>query len=110
MKKRISLKRFVEVSSFNPARIMGLYPQKGSLRPGADADLIIIDSNKTGIIKEENLHGNAGYSLYEDFSYQGEIELVMQRGNILVRDNQFLGNRGDGKFIKRSVPENLTDI
>ena len=89
---------------------MGLYPHKGSLMPGADADLIIIDSAKTGIIKEENLHGNAGYSLYEDFAYQGEIELVMQRGNILVRDGQFLGKRGDGKFIKRSIPENLNNI
>lgn len=110
MKKRISLKRFVEVSSLNPARIMGLYPQKGSLMPGADADLIIIDSAKSGIIKEKNLHGNAGYSLYEDFAYQGEIELVMQRGNVLVRDNEFLGKQGDGKFIRRSIPENLSNI
>jgi dihydropyrimidinase len=103
MKKRISLQRFVEVASANPARIMGLYPKKGTLQPGADADLIIVDPSKQGVISSGSMHGNAGYSLYEGFSYQGEIELVMQRGQVLVRDGAFLGKRGQGMFLKRKT-------
>jgi len=103
MKKRISLQRFVEVASANPARIMGLYPKKGTLQPGADADLIIIDPAKSGVISAGSLHGNAGYSLYEGYCYQGEIELVMQRGQVLVRDGEFLGKRGQGRFQKRKI-------
>jgi dihydropyrimidinase len=104
MKDRISLQRFVEVSSLNPARIMGIHPEKGNLRPGADADIILIDPEKSGTITAEDLHGNTGYSLYEGYGYQGEIELVMQRGNILVKDGQFLGKGGDGKFLVRRIP------
>lgn len=105
MKNRISPQRFVEVSTLNPAKIMGMYPEKGNLRPGADADLVLIDAGKTGILSAKNLHGNAGYSLYEGYEYQGEIELVMQRGKILVKDGKFIGERGDGKFLVRKVPD-----
>lgn len=104
MKERISLQRFVEVSSLNPAKIMGIYPEKGNLMPGADADLILIDPEKSGTIREEDLHGNAGYSLYEGYDYKGEIELVIQRGNILVKDGRFVGKEGDGKFLVRKIP------
>ena len=105
MKKRITLQKFVEVSSLNPARIMGLYPQKGTLRPGSDADLILMDTKKTGVFHQEHLHGNAGYSLYEGYAYTGEIGLVMQRGKVIVKDGKFLGNRGDGEFMSRGIPE-----
>ena len=105
MKKRISVQRFVEIASCNPARLMGLYPKKGTIQPGADADLILVDPEKTGLIKEESLHGNAGYSLYEGYEYQGEIDMVMQRGEILVKDGMFLGKRGEGRFIKRGLPD-----
>jgi len=94
----------VEIASANPARIMGLYPKKGTIQPGADADLILVDTEKTGLIKEESLHGNAGYSLYERYAYQGEIDMVMQRGEIIVKDGIFLGKRGEGRFIKRGLP------
>lgn len=104
MKDRISLQRFVEVSSLNPSKIMGMYPEKGNLMPGADADIILIDPGKSGTIKAEDLQGNAGYSLYEGYGYQGEIELVMQRGNILVSDGHFLGKEGDGEFLVRRIP------
>lgn len=103
MKDRISLQKFVEISSLNPAKIMGMYPEKGNLRPGADADLILIDPEKTGTMKAENLHGNAGYSLYEGYGYRGEIDLVMQRGEILVKDGIFVGKEGDGKFLLRKI-------
>jgi dihydropyrimidinase len=106
MKNRISIHRFVEVASANPARIMGLYPGKGTIQPGADADLIVLDPEKSGVIEAESLHGNAGYSLYEGYRYQGEIEMVMQRGEILVREGVFLGKRGQGMFLKRKLSNN----
>lgn len=105
MKNRISLQRFVELTSFNSARIMGLYPRKGTIQPGADADLILIDANKYGVLKASSLHGNAGYSLYEGYEYMGEIELVMQRGKILVRNGEFLGSKGLGNFLNRTIPK-----
>lgn len=104
IKNRISIQRFVEIASCNPAKIMGLYPKKGTIQPGADADLILVDTEKTGVIKGELLHGNAEYSLYEGYQYKGEIEMVMQRGKVLVSHGKFLGSRGDGKFLNRILP------
>jgi dihydropyrimidinase len=104
VKNRISIQRFVEIASCNPAKIMGLYPKKGTIQPGSDADLILVDPEKTGEIKRESLHGNAGYSLYEGYQYKGEIEMVMQRGKVLVNQGKFLGNRGDGEFLNRILP------
>lgn len=104
MKQRISLQRFIEVTSLNPARIMGLYPEKGTLTPGADADICIINPERSGTIRAESLHGAAGYSLYEGMEYTGEIELVMQRGKVIVKDGVFLGQKGDGRYLKRRVP------
>ncbi|NMM61919.1 dihydropyrimidinase [Clostridium sp. P21] len=104
IKNRISIQHFVEIASCNPAKIMGLYPKKGTIQPGADADLILIDMEKSGVIKEDLLHGNAGYSLYEGYHYKGEIEMVMQRGSVIVDHGKFLGSKGDGKFINRICP------
>jgi dihydropyrimidinase len=105
IKDKISIQDFVKVASSNPAKIMGLYPKKGVIQPGADADLILIDKKKTGVFKGEALHGNAGYSLYEGYQYQGEIEMVMQRGNVLVEQGKFIGKRGEGEFLNRIIPE-----
>jgi len=104
MKQRISLQRFIEVTSLNPARIMGLYPEKGTLEPGADADICIINPERSGTFSAETLHGAAGYTLYEGLEYTGEVELVMQRGKVIVKDGVFLGQRGDGRYLKRRVP------
>lgn len=109
MNGKISMQRFTEISSTNPAMIMGLYPEKGVIQPGADADIIIIDPLKNGVIKAENLHGRAQYSLYEGYNYKGDITVVMQRGNIIAQDGIFLGKKGDGKFIKRKLPQKLFD-
>lgn len=104
IKNRISLERFIEVTSLNPAKIMGLYPQKGNIMPGADADICMIDPLKAGIFAAESIHGAAGYTLYDGMEYTGEVELVMQRGKVISRDGIFLGNRGDGRYLKRRPP------
>lgn len=104
MKERISLKKFIEVTSLNPSRIMGLYPEKGTLMPGSDADICIVNPERSGTFRAESLHGAAGYTLYEGMQYRGEIELVMQRGRVIVKDGAFLGKEGDGRYLKRRVP------
>ncbi len=102
-KGRITLPQMVRFLSADPARIFGLFPKKGLISPGADADIVILNPDKTRVLSESNLHGNADYTCYEGFTSEGDIELVMQRGHIIVKDNEFLGNKGDGRFIKRGI-------
>lgn len=100
---RISINKFVEVMCTNPAKIYGCYPQKGALLPGSDADIVIIDSEKKSIISHDNLHSAVDYTLYEGREITGDIELVIQRGNVIVENNNFLGKKGSGIFIKRKL-------
>jgi dihydropyrimidinase len=109
MKNRISLNRFIEVTSLNPAKVMGLYPEKGNIMPGADADICIINPEKSGTFTSESIHGAAGYTLYEGMEYMGEVELVMQRGRVIVKDGIFLGSEGDGRYLKRRTTDNQND-
>lgn len=103
MKNRISINKFVEVMCSNPAKIYGIYPQKGAIMPGSDADIVIIDPNKEEIIKKCNLHSAVDYSAYEGVNVKGAIDLVIQRGKIIVKNNNFRGKKGDGKFLRRKT-------
>ena len=96
----LSYTRLVEVLAKNPARIFGLYPEKGSLKIGTDADLIVFDPNKRVKLKNDNLHSRAEYSPYQEFEVKGYPVMTILRGQIIVKDGKFLGNRGDGRFIK----------
>jgi len=100
-KGRFSLNRFVELVASNPARIFGLYPQKGTVAVGSDADLVIWDPSKEKPLTVENLHMNVDYSPYEVITVSGYPELVLARGRIIVRDDEFLGQRGGGRFLER---------
>ena len=100
-KGRISLTQFVKYLCTNPARMYGLYPQKGTLLPGSDADIVIFDPQKSRILTHDDMHSAVDYTCYEGMKVQGDIDLVMQRGNVIVKDNQFLGKRGDGRYLKR---------
>ncbi len=99
-KGRISLEKFVEVMCENPARIFGA-KNKGALIPGYDADIVIYDPKEKHILKHKNLHGNVDYSLYDGFEIQGEIKKVFLRGEMIVKNNQFLRKSPSGKFIHR---------
>jgi len=101
MKGKITVQQFVALMSTNPAKIFGLYPRKGILLPGSDADLVILDPRQKEILSKSRMNGAVDYSAYEGMEVQGKIELVMQRGNVLVQDNQFLGTKGQGQFLKR---------
>ncbi|MCR4404034.1 MAG: dihydropyrimidinase [Candidatus Acetothermia bacterium] len=99
---RFSINRFVELVSTGPARLFGLLPRKGTIAIGADADLVIWDPNKKHKLTRENLHMNVDYSPYEDITVKGYPALVMQRGEVIVRENQFVGQVGAGEFLRRA--------
>ncbi len=104
-KGRISLEKFVEVMCENPARIFGV-KDKGALIPGYDADIIIYDPHDQTILKHKDLHGSVDYSLYEDFEIQGKIKKVFLRGDMIVKDNEFLKKSPSGKFLHRIIEKN----
>lgn len=101
----ISLNKMVEVSSTNPAKVFGCYPKKGSLAIGSDADIIIVDPEKTVPLVRENLHYPSGldYDLYKGFTSKGWPVCTIRRGEILVEDGEFKGKRKTGKFLKCSL-------
>ena len=101
MKGRISLPQVVKYSSSNPCRMFGMYPQKGSLEPGTDADIVIIDPAEKTKIDAGFIKGASDYSCYEGMELEGRIEKVMLRGEEIVNAGEFLGKRGDGRYLKR---------
>ena len=101
MKGRISLPQLVRYSSSEPCRLFGMYPEKGSLEPGTDADIVIIDPGKTTVIDADYIKGASDYSCYEGMELRGRIERVLLRGKEIVKDGEFLGERGDGRYLKR---------
>ena len=101
MKGRISLPQVVKYSSSNPCRMFGMYPQKGSLEPGTDADIVIIDPAEKTKIDAGFIKGASDYSCYEGMELEGRIEKVMLRGEVIVNAGEFLGKRGDGRYLKR---------
>lgn len=110
LEKKMTLQRFARVTAENPAKIMGLYPKKGVIAKGSDADIIIIDPEEKVTISSKMLHENVDYSPYEGFNVLGRPTLTMVRGNVIVKDYIFTGKKGFGKFIKRkkiSNPENI---
>jgi dihydropyrimidinase len=85
----------------NPAKIMGLYPKKGVIAEGSDADIIIIDPNKKIRISHNMLHENVDYSPYEGMEATGWPVLTIVRGQIVAKDHTFTGRKGFGRFVKR---------
>jgi dihydropyrimidinase len=98
----ISLNRFVDLVATAPARMFGLYPRKGTISPGFDADIVVFDPNHERAISAETHHMNVDYSCYEGMSVHGLPEIVLQRGNVLVENGQWHGREGQGKFLPRS--------
>ena len=95
----LSLSRLVQVMCENPARIFGLYPRKGTLVEGSDADLVIFDPNAVQMIEQATQHSQASYTAYEGRQILGRPVLTMQRGEILVKDGELLARSGQGRFL-----------
>ncbi len=98
---RLSLEKLVELMALNPAKIHGLYPQKGVLQVGSDADLVIVDPQYSKVVDPNELATNSDYNPYEGWRLWGFPGMVLSRGEVIVQDGQFIGKPGRGKFIKR---------
>ncbi|MFD1467076.1 dihydropyrimidinase [Hymenobacter caeli] len=103
-KGRITLNKFVEITSTNAAKIFGMFPRKGTISIGADADLVIIDPNKTHIISAATHHMNCDYSAYEGWELTGKVDTVLLRGKVAIDAGKAKVGRGYGQFIRRGKP------
>ncbi|MFD2420010.1 dihydropyrimidinase [Amycolatopsis pigmentata] len=104
----ISLARWVETCSTTPARMFGLYPRKGVIAPGSDADIVIYDPNAKQVLSAETHHMNVDYSAYEGFEITGKVDTVLSRGTVIVSPSGFSGRGGHGKFLPREHCQYLT--
>lgn len=102
---RMSIERFVQLSCTNPAKMYGLYPQKGDLVEGADADIAIWNPQRQTTITHDQLHDQAGYTPYEGKQITGWPEVIISRGRIVVKNGKLKAARGSGAFIKRAAPD-----
>jgi dihydropyrimidinase len=104
----LSLERWVETCATTPARLFGLYPTKGIVAPGADADIVVWDPDgHTTIGLEHKHHMNMDHSAYEGFEVDGKVDTVLSRGSVVVGDDKFHGRAGHGKFLKRGLSQYL---
>ncbi len=101
--KRISLNRWVEIVSTTPAKMFGLYPRKGTIAVGSDADIVIWDPNKELTISAASHHMRVDYSMFEGFKVKGDAETVLSRGEMVVDNGRWLGRPGRGAYIKRGT-------
>ena len=102
MTGKISPTKFVEVTSTNPAKIFGMYPKKGNLGVGADADIVILDPGKKHTLSANSHHMNVDYSAYEGWEVTGKVEQVILRGKLAIDEGDVKIDKGYGEFVKRS--------
>ena len=98
---RISVNRWVELTSTSPAKLFGLFPKKGTIAPGSDADIVVFDPEAETVLSAESLHMNVDYNPYEGRRVKGVTETVLSRGEVVVEKRQFTGTAGRGRFLRR---------
>ncbi|MGO9582425.1 MAG: dihydropyrimidinase [Acidimicrobiales bacterium] len=103
----ISLPRWVEVTSTNPAKLFGLYPRKGALAPGSDADIVIYDPAAEQTISAATHHMAVDYSCYEGMRIKGRVDTVLSRGKKVISDGTYTGQPGHGRFVPRQLSQAL---
>lgn len=104
-KGKITLNKYVEVACTNPAKIFGMFPRKGTLAPGSDADIVLFDPNEKHTLSAKTHHMNVDYSAYEGWELTGRVKTVLLRGQIAIDKGKCLVPKGYGKFIKRKKVE-----
>ena len=102
VKNRITLNKYVEVACTNPAKIFGMFPRKGTIAIGGDADIVIFDPHEKHSLSAQTHHMNVDYSAYEGWEVTGKVKTVLLRGQVAVEDGKCLLQKGYGKFVKRS--------
>lgn len=103
VENRISLNRFVEITSTAAAKMFGLFPKKGTIAVGSDADIVIFDPGKEQTISAGTHHMNVDYSAYEGKQLKGVVEAVLSRGKLVIENGSYKGKPGDGQFLKRGT-------
>ncbi|MGO8883790.1 MAG: dihydropyrimidinase [Streptosporangiaceae bacterium] len=104
----LSLARFVEVASTTPARMFGLYPRKGVIQPGSDADIVIYDPAARQVLSVAAHHMNVDYSAYEGMEITGRVETVLSRGRVVIDGGEYHGAAGHGRFLSRELCQYLS--
>jgi dihydropyrimidinase len=103
----LSLARWVEVAATTPARMFGLYPRKGIIAPGSDADIVLYDPRATQVLSAVTHHMNVDYSAYEGFEITGQVRTVLSRGAVVIEGGEYHGHTGHGQFLRRDLSEYL---
>ncbi len=102
---RIGLNRYVEMTSAAPAKMFGMYPQKGTIAPGSDADIVILDPNQGHVISAETHHMDVDYSAYEGWEVPVKVDTVLSRGKVIIADDAYHGSPGDGRYLRRGTSQ-----
>ncbi len=103
VERKMSLPRFADVTSTNAAKILGLYPQKGAIQPGSDADLCLLDPSLHKKITWSDLHADSDYSIWDGFQCQGYPVMTILRGKVIVENGKLVGSSTEGRWLKRHV-------
>jgi dihydropyrimidinase len=98
---RIGLNRWVELCATAPAKMFGLFPEKGTVAVGSDADIVVFDPNRSRTISVENQHMRVDYSAYEGWEVSGSVETVISRGRVIVAEGAYHGSPGHGRYLRR---------
>ena len=99
----LDMNRFVEVFSTAPAKLFGLFPRKGTIAVGSDADIVVFDPDEETVISAQTHHMNVDYNLYEGMKVKGVPQVVVANGQVVIEDGQYIGTPGDGRFLKRGT-------
>ncbi len=100
---KITLNRFVEIVSTAPARIFGMYPKKGAIAPGSDADIVVWDPKAEHVISAKTHHMRVDYSMFEGFQVTGNVRQVFSRGELIVENGRYIGRTGRGQYLRRAA-------
>ncbi|MGQ0847582.1 MAG: dihydropyrimidinase [Actinomycetota bacterium] len=105
--ERLSLERWVEVCSTTPAKMFGLFPKKGTVAIGSDADIVIFDPNRRHMLSAGSHHMRTDYSCYEGMELMGSVDTVLSRGRVIISDDRYVGKKGDGRYLRRDLNQYL---
>ena len=101
IERGFTLNKWVDLCSTASAKLFGMFPKKGTIAVGSDADIVIFDPDKERTISASTHHMNCDYSLFEGFKIKGEPQTVLSRGNVIIENGKYVGRAGDGQFLKR---------
>jgi dihydropyrimidinase len=104
---RLSINRWVELCCTNPAKMFGMYPKKGTITVGSDADIVVYDPGTSFVYSSETIHMNIDYTAYDGMEINGKVDTVLSRGKVVVENDEYVGNKGHGRYLRRGPSQML---